>query len=168
MTAGEVASQYIGQHEISGNMGFKDPCFEEKMESVGFEDGYAWCALFQELVFKEAFPEKFDELDKLFSASTIQTYRNFKDAGYTIKDAPVLYSLVIWQSMKSGKPHWSGHAGVVSKVLDKETFLSIEGNTNSGGSREGVAVAERTRKVIANVKDGLKILGFIIIENKTS
>lgn len=160
----EIAKNYIGQTEIKGNMGFKDPCFEEKMRAVGFQDTHAWCAYFAELVFKEAFPEH-KELDKLFSASAVQTFKNFRDASYPIGEVPQIDSLVIWQTMKDGKPHWTGHAGIVSKVIDHETFESIEGNTNNDGSREGVMVTERTRKVIPDVKNGLKVMGFIQINN---
>jgi hypothetical protein len=161
----EIAAEYIGQTEFKGNLGFKDPCFDEKMREVGFQDTHAWCAYFQELVFKEAYPEKFVELDKLFSASAVQTFKNFRDAGYLIGEVPQIDTLVIWQNYKDGKAQWTGHAGIVSKVLDQETFLSIEGNTNNDGSREGIKVAERTRKVIPDVKNGLKVLGFIQIDN---
>ena len=163
MKPSEVASQYIGQTEIKGNMGFKDPCFEEKMKAVGFQDGHAWCAYFAELVFKEAYPEKFTELDKLFSASAVQTFKNFEAAGYEISGTPEQDSLVIWQTQKQGKPHWTGHAAIVAKVIDHETFESIEGNTNMAGSREGIMVNTRTRKVLLNIKDGLKVIGFVKI-----
>lgn len=163
MKPSEVASQYIGQTEIKGNMGFKDPCFEEKMKAVGFQDGHAWCAYFTELVFKEAYPEKFDELDKLFSASAVQTFKNFQKASYLIGNVPQKDSLVIWQTMKEGRPHWTGHAAIVSKVINQDTFESIEGNTNLAGSREGIMVNTRTRKVLPEIKNGLKVIGFIQI-----
>jgi len=163
MKASEVAAQYIGQTEIKGNMGFKDPCFEEKMRAVGFQDSHPWCAYFAEVVFKEAYPEKFAELDKLFSASAVQTYKNFVDAKYQIEQTPQKDSLVIWQTMKDGKYHWTGHAAIVSKVIDDETFEAIEGNTNMAGSREGVLVNTRTRKVIKDIQNGLKVIGFIKI-----
>lgn len=162
MTPKEIAANYIGQTEIKGNMGFKDPCFEEKMRAVGFQDTHAWCAYFAELVFKEAYPDNKD-LDKLFSASAVKTFGNFKEAGYMISQTPEIDTLVIWQNMKDGKPHWTGHAGIVSKVTDHETFSSIEGNTNNDGSREGVKVVDRTRKVIPDIKNGLKVMGFIQI-----
>lgn len=162
MKPSEIAAGYIGQTELKGNMGFKDPCFEDKMRAVGFQDTHAWCSYFQELVFKEAYPDK-KELDKLFSASAVQTFKNFKEAGYLVSPTPQVDYLVIWQTMKAGKEQWTGHAGIVSKAIDNETFLSIEGNTNNDGSREGIKVCERTRKVIENVQNGLKVMGFIQI-----
>lgn len=166
MTPSEVARQYIGQTEKPGNMGFNDVVFEKKMEEVGFVKGHAWCAYFAELVFKEAFPEKFDELDKLFSGSTIQTFRNFRDAAYPIGYVPVVNHLVIWQRYLDGQPQPTGHAGVVSEVKSTWEFKSIEGNTNDQGGREGYIVAEHERKVLAEVKTGLKILGFIQINGE--
>lgn len=162
MTPVEVAKKYIGQTEKPKNSGFTDAEFEKKMYNVGFEKGHAWCAYFQELVFKEAYPEKFEELNKLFSGSTIQTFNNFAKAGYPVSYVPEVGALVIWQMVKEGKPQVTGHAGIVSEVTP-EGFKSIEGNTAQGGVREGFIVAEHNRKVLANVKVGLRIMGFIKI-----
>jgi len=161
MTPKEVASKYIGQTEKPGNMGFTDFDFEKRMRLVGFEKTHAWCAYFAELVFKEAYPEKFFELDKLFSASTVKTFNNFRDAAYLIGYAPQVNSLVIWQSYRDSKPLSTGHAGIVVSVEDHNSFHSVEGNTNDGGGREGYIVALKKREVMADVKNGLKILGFI-------
>lgn len=162
MTPSEVALKYIGQTEKPGNMGFNDAEFEAKMKSVGFEKTHAWCAYFAELVFKEAYPERVAELDKLFSASAVQTYKNFVNAAYLQGELPSENWLVIWQMQKDGKPQWSGHAGIVVKVIDQETFESVEGNTNDGGGRDGYIVARRIRK-IHKVQNGLQVLGFIKI-----
>ncbi|HZI24818.1 MAG TPA: CHAP domain-containing protein [Chryseolinea sp.] len=159
----EVAFKYIGQTEKPGNAGFNDDEFEAKMKAVGFNPTNAWCALFSELVFKEAYPERVKELDKLFSASAVQTYKNFKDAGFLMNELPYPGNLAIWQTQKDGKPHWTGHAGIVYSVIDQNTFECIEGNSNDQGGREGYIVAKRVRKVLRNVKDGLEILGFIQI-----
>ena len=163
MTPSEVALQYVGKTEKPGNSGFTDVDFEKRMRAVGFVTGHAWCAYFTELVFKEAYPEKFFELDNLFSGSTIQTFKNFRDAAYLIGYAPQPNTLVIWQSYKDGKPQATGHAGVVLNVRSSWEFDSIEGNTNSEGGREGFEVAVMPRKVLAKVTTGLKILGFIQI-----
>lgn len=158
----EIATKYIGQTEKPGNMGFNNADFERKMKAVGFQATHAWCAYFAELVFKEAYPEKFAELDKLFSASAVQTFKNFSNAAYPINELPREGNLVIWQMMKAGKAQWQGHAGIVASVQEnKWIFESIEGNTNDGGGREGYVVARRTRKTLKEVNDGLKIMGFV-------
>lgn len=163
MTPFEVAKKYIGQTEKPANSGFNDAVFEQKMKQVGFVKSHAWCCYFAELVFKEAFPEKFAALDKLFSASTIQTFENFKNAEYKISALPVENTLVIFQTMRNGKPEWTGHAAICGPVTDGWKFESIEGNTSGSGSREGIMVAKRIRKTIKDVDNGLKVLGFIHI-----
>jgi len=168
MRPSEVALKYLGETEKPGNSGFNDADFEKKMKEVGFVKGHAWCSYFAELVFKEAYPERFDELDKLFSGSTVQTFRNFRDAAYPIGYVPQPNTLVIWQSMKDGKPQITGHAGIVVSVKSTWEFESVEGNTSDGKSREGYIVARHERKVLADVKNGLKILGFVQISPQST
>lgn len=164
MTPVEVALKYVGQKELAGNVFSKVSDFGKKMHEVGQRDGESWCSYFCELVFKEAYPQRFAELDKLFSSSAVQTFKNFtKGGGYLQNNVPAVGNLVIWQMQKEGKPQWQGHAGIVYKVKSTWEFTSIEGNTNSEGGREGNTVAIKERKVLAHVPNGLKILGFIQI-----
>lgn len=163
----EVALKYIGQKELPNNVFDPNSDFGKKMKAVGHQDGNAWCSLFCELVFKEAYPLKFSELDKLFSASAVQTFKNFthkeKGLGYMANNIPREGNLVIWQMQKDGVAQWQGHAGIVYQVKSTWEFTSIEGNTNAAGGREGVTVAIKERKVLASVPNGLKVLGFIQI-----
>lgn len=160
----EVALKYVGQKELPNNFFDPNSDFGKKMKAVGHRDGDPWCALFTELVFKEAYPARFAELDKLFSASAVQTYKNFtRGGGYLENNLPKVGNLVIWQMQKDGKPQWQGHAGIVYKVKSSWEFESIEGNTNEAGSREGVTVAIKERKIFKDVTNGLKVLGFIEI-----
>lgn len=168
MTPREIASRYIGQTEKPGNLGFNDESFEVKMKQVGFVKSHAWCCYFAELVFKETYPERLDELDALFSGSTIQTFRNFRDAAYPIGYVPVVNHLVIWQRYLNGKPQPTGHAGIVSEVISTWEFKSIEGNTNDAGGGEGYIVAEHERRVLAKVDNGLKVLGFVQINGHST
>jgi hypothetical protein len=175
MDISQVAKSYIGQTEKPMNKGFNDQQFEIKMKKVGFEIGNAWCALFTELVAKEALPQYTIQLDKLFSASAVQTFKNFQqyvkivngkylpsDLKVSISAAPVENSIVIWQHYKGGKPDWTGHAGIVTKKISDTSFNSIEGNTNDVGGREGYIVASKKRTTVKK-EDGLNVLGFIIV-----
>lgn len=166
MRPSEVALQYLGQTEKPKNSGFNDAEFERRMKEVGFVSGHAWCSYFVELVFKEAYPEKFEELDRLFSGSTVHTFRNFREAAYPIGYVPQIDTLVIWQSIKEGKPQPTGHAGIVVGMKSTWEFESVEGNTSGGGSREGWIVARQSRKVFERVDTGLKVLGFIQINGE--
>jgi len=163
----EVALKYVGQKELSGNVFSDESDFGKKLHAVGQKDGDAWCSLFCELVFKEAYPEKFKDLDKLFSASAVQTYKNFthkiNGKGYSENQLPEVGNLVIWQLQKEGVAQWQGHAGIVHSLKSSWEFTSIEGNTNDAGGREGVTVSIKERKVLKDVWNGLKVLGFIKI-----
>jgi hypothetical protein len=70
---------------------------------------------------------------------------------------------VIWQRYENGVKTWKGHAGLVINVLANGSFETIEGNTNSAGSREGDSVQIKIR-TMAKRMDGLNILGFVTIE----
>jgi hypothetical protein len=151
----EIAKKFIGQKENTGNVFDENTPLGKILKEAGQKDGEAWCCYFTEAVFVETFRA-------LFSASTIQTFQNFKDAGYEITDVPKVGSLVIWQRYKDGKATWQGHAGIVSKVNQDGSFSSIEGNTNSAGSREGDSVQEKNRSLI-KTDNGLNVLGFVKI-----
>jgi hypothetical protein len=160
----EVAMKYVGEKELSNNKFTDATELGKKLHGAGQKDGDPWCALFCEVVFKEAYPERFAELDKMFSASAVQTYKNFlKGGGYLENRMPKEGNLVIWQMMKEGVAQWQGHAGIVKDVKSSWEFTSIEGNTNDLGGREGVTVAIKDRKVLKDVWNGLKVLGFIQI-----
>jgi hypothetical protein len=153
----------VGQEEIRGNLGFKEERFQELMEAMGWEKGQAWCAYFGELVWKLAYSRQnglfVSRLDKLFSASAVTTFKNFKKAGWPVHTGknPKPGSLVVWQTYKNGKKYWTGHVG----IYVEKPFRTIEGNTNNDGSREGYKVAEKTRTFNYGSKSGLVLLGFI-------
>lgn len=46
-----------------------------------------------------------------------------------------------------------GHTGLVEKVLNGH-LVTIEGNTNDGGSREGIGVFRRTGRKLASINKG--------------
>jgi hypothetical protein len=162
MSVIETALKYVGQKELAGNVFDESTELGKKLKAAGHNQGDAWCALFCEAVFKEAFPARFAEFDKLFSASAVQTFKNFtKGGGYLQNNVPAVGNLVIWQMQKEGKPQWQGHAGIVYKVKSTWEFTSIEGNGSAEGSREGTQVVIKERKVLAHVPNGLKVLGFI-------
>lgn len=156
----EVAAKYIGMKENAGNKFDDNTILGQVLHKAGQKDGEAWCAYFAEAVFCEAYPDRNQELRKLFSASAVQTFKNFRDAAHLVNEVPRAGNLVIWQRYKDGKETWQGHAGIVESVNQDGSFYAIEGNTNSEGSREGDSVQRKLRKQI-RVENGLNILGFI-------
>jgi hypothetical protein len=161
MRLSEAAKKYLGQKELAGNV-FKDSTeMGKKLHEAGQKDGDPWCALFVEVCLKESDPNNFALYDKLCSASAVQTFKNFAGAKFKVLLVPEPDSIVIFQQYKDGVAQWQGHAGIVSEVKSSWEFTSIEGNTSEKGSREGVIVGSVNRKVLKDVKNGLKVMGFI-------
>jgi hypothetical protein len=161
----KTAKGFLGQEEIRGNLGFKDEQFQKMMEAVGWQKNQAWCAYFVELVWKLCYAQNqqlVQYLNKKFSASAVQTWKNFQDTQFETNKIPDFGALVVWQRYKKGKSTWQGHIGIVSQLHEEQnSFKSIEGNTNDDGSREGYEVAEKKRTLNFENKNGLRLLGFI-------
>lgn len=163
MTHITLAKQYLGKKEKPNNSGFEDPAFEADMKNFGeWLPTYAWCACFCQMIFRKSYPEKSDALKKLFDPSTRKTFENFKAAKYTISQKPIVGALVIWASYVGGKMQWTGHAGIVTEIVNDNVFKSIEGNTSGAGSRNGDRVNENTRTLSVK-SNGLNVMGFIQI-----
>jgi hypothetical protein len=158
-----TANKYVGMKEIKGNMGWTNEAFEEKMIATGWGETQAWCAYFTELVFSEVYDPVglAKDLDRYFSGSARRTLKKFSEAeGWETGTVPVEGAVAIWKLVKGGKDKWQGHAGIVTKVLDSH-METVEGNTNSAGSREGGLVAEKNRKYKFKVENGLALEGFV-------
>jgi len=147
---------FLDQEELKNNSGFKSPKFEMLMKSTGWQKGQAWCAFFVELVWQQA------DLDtELFSGSVVKTWENFhKMLGRTQTLNAEVGDIVIWQTYRNGKPRWTGHTGVVVGI-DRGKLITVEGNTNNDGSREGIEVALKVRPLNYNTNNGLRLIGFI-------
>lgn len=160
----EVAASYLGQEEKSGNRGWKDPEFEAKMKAVGWQPTHSWCCYFTELVAKEAFADdevKLKAFDRLFQPSCTATFANFKGSSlFKTGTEPRKGALAVWR-LGDG---WKGHIGVVDKVMGN-WMMTIEGNTNVAGSREGTHVMRkrRSRWIPKTNGSGLNLIGFIYL-----
>jgi len=62
-----------------------------------------------------------------------------------------------------GGSQWiRGHAAIViSTEGDASKFITLEGNGNDEGGREGIKVARLERTIDMNNENGLRLLGFI-------
>ncbi len=161
----DTARKYIGQKEIPPNQGFIDTKFQELMEIVGWEKGFAWCALFAELVWKEAYSQRDSSMisvvDKLFSAGSVQTFVNFRNAKWEISDVPQLGALAIWQTFRNGKFEWTGHTAIVSEFnVGTKMMKTIDGNTSDRNTREGDLVAEVSSSYVKD-RGTLRLRGFV-------
>lgn len=158
----DTAKKYVGQFELPGNAGFKNAEFQKSLEADGWQKSQAWCCYFAEMVFEEAYPEIEKELDKLFSANCVKTLENFEKAGYYISTIPVTGSLMIMRKYVDNKPTEQGHAGIVIETINNSEWKSVEGNTNSAGSREGDSVQIKHRSLMYH-PTGLRVAGFVVI-----
>jgi len=160
------ARKYMNFEETPNNSGFKNKKFESMMRKMGWKKYQSWCAYFTELIWRRAYANANikvdDELKRLFSASAVQTYKNFKSADYQISMKPWYGALVVWQKHKDGKQDWRGHIGIVTK-FNGDLFNSIEGNTNDGGSRNGYKVHEHVHQISLESERnyGLRLIGFV-------
>jgi len=152
-----IASGYVGYREIGENEAFEHPVFQKLLYDRGWRPGLAWCSFFCELVYYEVYDK---EVDPLFSASAVQTFYNFKKAGWDVTDNPVRGGLAVWQLYKNGKKQWQGHIAVIESSL-RDTITTIDGNSNNIGSRLGFMVARVTRVINREQNNGLRLLGFI-------
>lgn len=164
MTLIEVASKDLGKKEKPNNSGFHDRELELAMLEVGWQPGWAWCACILEKWAWEAYPEKKDQLKGLFVPSAVDTFKKLVKAGFPVSDVPVEGSFVFWQKYEEYKAQWTGHCGIVKQVFSDIQFQTIEGNTSNTGSRNGDGVYSLVRTVKKEVKDGLKVIGFITIQ----
>ena len=132
----EVAIGEIGVVEVP----------ENKVKYNG-ENGLAWCGYFIDWCGKKS------GLKKLPSQiSTIQGAHRMKEFGCWIDGSPAPGDLVY---MGWGAKNHIEHIGLVVGIIDKNTVLTIEGNTSGSGSQANggmVMVKERTI--------GKEIIGF--------
>ena len=162
----QAASKYVGQEEISGNLGFKSKVFHKLMVGVGFKRTHPWCAYFTELVWKDAYSSVYgkhsnDIISTTFSASVMKTWNRFDSSELGNRSyVPLPGSLIVFQSSRN---RYFGHIGIVKSIDSQNPFYinTIEGNTNDGGGREGYIVAEKVRTLDFKKKNGLNLVGFI-------
>ena len=170
----QFAQSHVGYKEYPGNQGFQDKVFDTLMRQVGFENGWAWCALFAEACWSiptySGKSRVIANISDNFSANAVRTFDNFKNdptGKFSIitNGLPSPGDVVIWEKRVDGDPYkkgvWTlGHAGIVESI-EEGFFKSIEGNSNSEGGREGIEVSIKTRKYNYFDKNGLCLKGFI-------
>ena len=139
----ELAAAEVGVREEGGrNCG---PRVEQYLAAVGLPAGNPWCAAFVYYV-----------LDKAARELNMRT-----GCPRTGKVARMWRRATIWRSQrpapgmvfihleKPEDPESIGHCGIVTDVAGTH-ILSIEGNTNQEGSREGDGVYRKQRRILAD------------------
>ena len=114
---------------------------EEPVNKVKYnnENGLPWCGYFIDWCAKHAGVKKLPS-----QISTIQGANKMKEFGCWVDGEPALGDLVY---MGWGAKNAIEHIGLVVGLIDKNTVLTIEGNTSGSGSQANggmVMVKERT------------------------
>lgn len=151
----QIAQSQIGVRETKPNSG---PQVDQYLKAVGLNPGYAWCQAFIYWSFQQA-AGKLQIANPTVKTAGVMAHWNQCEqrgakrisAAYAQK-TPTLLTPGQLFVLAFGKG--LGHIGFVETVnAAKGTITTIEGNTNDGGSREGIAVLRRTR-TIASIGKG--------------
>jgi hypothetical protein len=144
-----IAITQLGVREVKANSG---PEVDGYLYAVGLKPGYAWCTAFVYWCFMKAALELGIDNPVYRTAGVLMHWNQAKSRGaQLIKQAAALADpsiikpgMIFVMEFGGGR----GHTGIVESVdLTKWTVTSIEGNTDSVGSREGVEVARKTRRI---------------------
>lgn len=125
---------------------------ENYLASVGLGTGYPWCAAFVYWCYQQAANE-LSVPNPLVKTAGVLNHWNLclQKGGARIETAKlkpenILPGMIF--VMDYGKSN--GHTGIVESVNVKaRTIIAIEGNTNEAGSREGIYVMRRERRLVS-------------------
>lgn len=131
---------------------------DQYLDSVGLGPGFAWCVAFTYFCYKQAATGLGISTPHIKTAGVL-------DHWSTAKTKPGI--LRVTNSQATADPslvkpgalfiidHGGGlgHSGIVIEVAHGR-LVTIEGNTNDGGSRNGIGVFERTARKILDINKG--------------
>jgi hypothetical protein len=158
----QIASDQVGVKEnpIGSNRGVR---VDQYIRSAGLDPNqgsFPWCVAFLYWCFNEASSKQGISNPVFQTASVHQLWHRSlnrpQTKRITPREANEKYSLVQpGQIFCLDYGSFRGHAGIIESIQDGK-MLTIEGNTNIGGSREGIGVFRRHTRHIEQVD-----LGFI-------
>lgn len=146
-----IAESQVGVREATGNN--DGPEVAMYLFNTGLPEGYAWCAAFVSWVFQEA------GIKTMRSARVVDWFsKNVVYLKGWQKEAPKLKKAMLagWYYPELGR---YGHIGIIAGWNPgMKDIITIEGNTNGAGSREGEGVYRKFRplKNIAVIADYIK------------
>lgn len=118
---------------------------------------FPWCVCFVFFCFREASKELGRDNPMIQTAGVLDLWnRAGQKNRVTVvkaKNNPSLVKPGQIFIIDTGTPGGSGHAGLVEQVAGGK-LVTIEGNTNDGGSREGIGVFRRTQRKIVSINKG--------------
>jgi hypothetical protein len=155
------AKRWVGIKEVGGqNKGQVVEMFQKAVD--GKASGEPWCLAFVQFCLQMV-DKEYDFVRQMkankamvFNTEHCLTLWNNTNTNQRRKD-PEIGTIVLWRHGDTT----SGHAGIVTEILEKGEFRTVEGNTGDGSGviREGDGVFERVRSI--NGAGSMKILGFV-------
>lgn len=123
--AAEIAAGEIGHGETEGNN--RGEWIRTYCAPAG--DGHEWCAAFAGWAYQRAAEQLALPLPFARSLGAKRLGKNAAQVGRRFPDAREARAgdLVIWDRGAAGS--WSGHVGMVERVLDEHAIVTIEGNS---------------------------------------
>ena len=152
----DVARTQIGITEkpLGSNAG---PEVEMYLKSVGLGKGFAWCAAFVFWCFGEVSKKSGRANPVVKTAGVLDHWNRAQQKKIPMvkasqaKNDPSLIKPGFIFIMDYGKGQ--GHTGLVEQI-ENGRLVTIEGNTNDGGSREGIGVFRRTGRKVSSINKG--------------
>lgn len=157
-----VASSQVGITEVPPGSN-KGPQIDLVLKAVGLGSGYPWCAAFVYWCFQQACRQMDVKNPCPKNAGVLNMWNlaGYAESGLTritaeqARKNPKLIKPGMQFILKLGPE--AGHTGLIIAVLANGTLITIEGNSNSGGSREGIAVTRLTRRTISSINHGFVV-----------
>ncbi|MCI0488265.1 MAG: CHAP domain-containing protein [Blastocatellia bacterium] len=154
----EVAVSQIGVREVPPGSN-RGPQVDQYVRSVGLSPTgrFAWCVAFVYFCFEEA-AKKLERSNPMVKTAGVIDHWNKAGA----QNIPRITAARASNSPSLVKPghifvisHGAGlgHTGLVERVTGGK-LVTIEGNTNEGGSREGIGVFRRPMRKIVSINKG--------------
>ena len=126
----------VGVREATGNN--DGPEVEKYLASTGLGKGHPWCAAFVRWCLDSA------NIKSSVTAwsPTAENKKHILYSARNLKEEPVAGDVVTFYYANLGR---IGHTGFYHRRISNTVYESVEGNTDSGGSREGQGVYRKYR-----------------------
>jgi lysozyme family protein len=132
---------------------------DKYLRAVGLDPGFAWCVAFQYWCFERAAEELGVANPMIKTAGVLDHWNQAgrknipRIAMREAADNPGLVKPGMIFTIDTGSPGGLGHAGFVERVSGGR-LVTVEGNTNRDGSREGIGVFRRDGRKINTINKG--------------
>jgi hypothetical protein len=147
-----IAVGELGRMEVPpGSNG--GPDVEKYLASVGLGGGYAWCAAFVYWCASQTGPHALPRtggVQKMWRDGLAAGLPALRTSEALAEPSRIAPGMVFFIAHGGG----TGHTGFVEGMHPDGRLITIEGNTNDGGSREGIGVFRLQRRTIASINLG--------------